>query len=289
MYGMNVVRWTETDLAKLEVIQNTVGRMALGASKWTAVEAIRGDLGWSTFSERLMKAVLLYKVRIERMNDSRLVRKVFEWNLGNSNWEKECFRKAKVLMLQKLPCHLAGRQGNGWVISDESGEGHVWQTKEWKKFIDKRVKSYGRFKWAESMRQKSTLNWYTRKISPSYELFYDGGFASELLFRVRTKSLAVNDRTYRWNENKSRICSQCNAQVDETVEHFMLDCSKYEAIRVKLMDAVIEKYGRSEWLDRVLGEDRGMCVLVGLEKIVNIQIVQGTKEFLNVAWSMRAE
>ncbi|KAF2351118.1 hypothetical protein FHG87_018125 [Trinorchestia longiramus] len=31
----------------------------------TAVEAIKGDLGWNLFSERMVKAVLKYKVRIE--------------------------------------------------------------------------------------------------------------------------------------------------------------------------------------------------------------------------------
>ncbi|KAF2351593.1 hypothetical protein FHG87_017655 [Trinorchestia longiramus] len=61
MFGMNVMAWNGGDLEKLEVLQHRVGRLALGAPKWTAAEALRGDLGWSLFSERMVKAVLNYK------------------------------------------------------------------------------------------------------------------------------------------------------------------------------------------------------------------------------------
>ncbi|KAF2355435.1 protein of unknown function DUF4042 [Trinorchestia longiramus] len=69
MFGMNVMAWDGGDLEKLEVLQNRVGRVALGAPKWTAAEAFRGDLGWSWFSERMIKAVLNYMVRIEQMEN----------------------------------------------------------------------------------------------------------------------------------------------------------------------------------------------------------------------------
>ncbi|KAF2365033.1 HAT C-terminal dimerization domain [Trinorchestia longiramus] len=69
MFGMNVMAWNGGDLEKFEVLQNRVGRVALGAPKWTAAEALRGDLGWSLFSERMIKSVLNYKVRIERMEN----------------------------------------------------------------------------------------------------------------------------------------------------------------------------------------------------------------------------
>ncbi|KAF2350476.1 hypothetical protein FHG87_018770 [Trinorchestia longiramus] len=72
MFGMNVMAWNGGDLEKLEVLQNRVGRVALGTPKWMAAETLRGDLGWSLFSERMIKAVLNYKVRIERMANKRM-------------------------------------------------------------------------------------------------------------------------------------------------------------------------------------------------------------------------
>ena len=69
MDGMNVVAWNESEIEKLDVGQN---RMALNAPRYAAaIEALRGDMGWSTFRERHMKATL----RLERMEDTRLARK----------------------------------------------------------------------------------------------------------------------------------------------------------------------------------------------------------------------
>ena len=45
-----------------------VARMALNAPRYAALEGLRGDTGWSTFRERLIKATLRYKIRLERKN-----------------------------------------------------------------------------------------------------------------------------------------------------------------------------------------------------------------------------
>ena len=47
MYGVNVMKWTNGELDKLEVIQNKVGRMTQGADRYVGVEAIRGDMEWN--------------------------------------------------------------------------------------------------------------------------------------------------------------------------------------------------------------------------------------------------
>ena len=62
--------------------------MALNTLKGSALEALGGDLGWSTFREKLIKATLRYKIRLERMDDERIARKV--WNESGSKWRKRC-------------------------------------------------------------------------------------------------------------------------------------------------------------------------------------------------------
>ena len=52
MYGMEVIAWNESEIDKLEVRQNRVARMVLNAPRYATVEALRGDMGWSTFRER---------------------------------------------------------------------------------------------------------------------------------------------------------------------------------------------------------------------------------------------
>ena len=40
-----------SEINKLEVEQNRVAKMALNAPRYASVEALRGDMGWSTFRE----------------------------------------------------------------------------------------------------------------------------------------------------------------------------------------------------------------------------------------------
>ncbi|KAF2349195.1 hypothetical protein FHG87_020049 [Trinorchestia longiramus] len=90
IFGMNVMAWNGGDHEKLEVLQNRVGRLALGAPKWTAVEAIRGDLGWSLFSERMVKDVVNYRVRIERMENKRWLKQIFECKKTEDSEDCSC-------------------------------------------------------------------------------------------------------------------------------------------------------------------------------------------------------
>ena len=72
MYVMEVIAWSETEIDKLEVGQNRVARMALNAPRYAAVEVLRGDMGLSKFRKRHIKATLRYKVRLERMENTRI-------------------------------------------------------------------------------------------------------------------------------------------------------------------------------------------------------------------------
>ena len=72
MYGIDVIAiaWKENEIDKIQVWQNRVVSVALNASIYTAVEALRGDMAWSISKERLIKATLCYKFKLERMNDN---------------------------------------------------------------------------------------------------------------------------------------------------------------------------------------------------------------------------
>ena len=51
-----------------------------------------GDLGWSSFEERMYKAKLRYKVRLEKMDDNRWAKKVYKMTFGVSKWIGSCVR-----------------------------------------------------------------------------------------------------------------------------------------------------------------------------------------------------
>ena len=64
MYGVEAMAYTNAEWRKLQVIQNKVRRIGLGENKYVAVEAIRGEMGWSSFKERGAKVILNFKVRV---------------------------------------------------------------------------------------------------------------------------------------------------------------------------------------------------------------------------------
>ncbi|KAF2346312.1 hypothetical protein FHG87_022932 [Trinorchestia longiramus] len=144
---------------------------------------------------------------------------------------------------------------------------------------------YGLNKWKHSMNGKTILTWYVSKNVPRFEMFYDGSFGSQLLFAIRYKALSVNRCKWRWNEGNTRLCLQCNRRVEETIEHLVLECSKYECEQESLRDVVHEQCGENKWIVRCVEEDSGMRYLVELDEECNMTVVDAMKDFLVHAWN----
>ncbi|KAG0725737.1 hypothetical protein GWK47_038027 [Chionoecetes opilio] len=157
-----------------------------------------------------------------------------------------------------------------------------------KKEINRRVEEKGKEEWLRGMSEKSTLEWYRRKDQPRYERFYDGGYGGDLLFRARTKSLEVNSRMYRWKNDGSKVCEMCVTGVDETVEHLMLECERYEYARTQMLEVVVGEVGVEEWREM---RDRRveMEYLLGLcaECRSDSRVIESVKEFLENSWRAR--
>ena len=97
--------------------------------------------------------------------------------------------------------------------------------------------------------------------------------------------MEVNERTYRWSESGSKVCVSCDSGDDETIEHVVLVCGRYELLRGRMMGAVRLEIGAwvgdaDEWTP---GE--WMRVLLGLGDRVSDAIVGAVKEFLDEMWS----
>ncbi|XP_050705903.1 uncharacterized protein LOC126991179 [Eriocheir sinensis] len=287
MYGMDVMTWNDSEIEKLEVGQNRVARMALNAPRFAAVEALRGDMGWSTFRERLVKATLRYKVRLEQMEDARLARKVYLWSIRDGKWANKCGRMIdrNVMLSRWVYRPFEDRQNVfEWRITNRNGEGFEWDVRKWKNVIDMAVKDEGLSKWKNEMERKETLDWYREKEAPKCEVWYEGSLGGDLLFRARAQCLDVNARNYRWSESRSKVCQMCDRGVDETVQHVVLECKKYDRERTKMMHVFLSEMGRDvngrtgrEW----------MVLLLGLSGETSGRVIEAVKEFLEGMWRAR--
>ena len=52
----------------------------------------------------------------------------------------------------------------------------------------------------------------------------------------------MNDRTYRWSEDRRKECVMCDRGVDETVVHLMLECKRGERARAGMMRRGFQRF-----------------------------------------------
>ena len=100
MYGTEVIGLGKKQVKGLEIVQNKAARRGLGANRHAGIEALRGDMGWSSFEERIDQAKVKYRVRLEMMNEKRWAKKVFKWRKRNSKFVKETNNKMKNVKMK---------------------------------------------------------------------------------------------------------------------------------------------------------------------------------------------
>ena len=126
-----------------------------------------------------------------------------------------------------------------WKVMNRSREGLEWDVRKWKSEIDKTVKGVGLSKWKTEMERKKAVEWYREKEAPMFVRWYDGSLFGDLLFRARAQYMDVNARNYRWSESRSKVCQMCDMGEDETVEHVVLKCEKYDRDRMEMMHVIL--------------------------------------------------
>ena len=89
LYGANVFIITDVEMKKLEKIENGVYRQMLGAPRYTAKCALRGEVGASMMKTRIINGHLQY-VRSTLQGTNQLLREVMETLMGEkrTKWAK---------------------------------------------------------------------------------------------------------------------------------------------------------------------------------------------------------
>ena len=95
----------------------------------------------------------------------------------------------------------------------------------------------------------------------------------------------------RNRDGQDQECSSC-VGTRETIEHFLVECDRYEEERGRLIGRAIATVGREEWRRRLEEEeDGGILTVLGLYREEGQrereEIVKAVKEFLVQAWKRR--
>ena len=116
----------------------------------------------------------------------------------SSKWRKKCIKMVdrSDMLVRWVYRAFEGRQSvKEWKGMNRSREGLEWG---WESGIDRLVKCVG-------------------------------------LSECRAQCMDVNARNYRWSESRSKVCQMCDMGEDETVEHVVLECDKYDRDRMEMM------------------------------------------------------
>ena len=282
MYGTEVIDIGKKETQGMEVIQNKVARTALGTNKYVAVEVLRGEMGWSSFEERLDKTKMKYFVRLQFMNENRWTKKIYYWNKNVCTVVKE-YRDRML----KLHMHI-------WKQQDEvrlaiEGEEFIEGERQMNRKIKKNIENKGLEKWKQNMQQKRSLRWYKEKEKPKMVNIYNGSWESALLFKMKSDSLEINSRRGRWGivrNDKCEACLQNGLQIEETLEHLLMECSQYNIERAELEGEIIEEIGEESWRQAKDKESKGIDIILNINNESN-KMERITKKYIGEIWKKR--
>merc|ERR1712179_249186 len=198
-------------------IENKVWRYLLVIGGYSAVEALRGEIGASMVKSRIMETILLYLIdtlasqftNIKLMMEDTILKGVGRWYKAVEEYRLEL--------------------------------GLTWNDL---RNIDKPtlktiVKEYDTIKWYEGMSKKPSLKFYIKeKGEIKYEQCYRNSLSSTFYARTRINSLKLEEQKGRGKENYNKNCKLCE---EEDIVHFTTKCKKLEKMRdYNLLDRDIE-------------------------------------------------
>lgn len=209
LFASSVVPYDKTSVDKFQRCENNVWRNVLGCPGYTPVAAIRGDIGSSSISTRIMKSKLKY-TRYVMNSQNELLKKIF---LDMFNENRDTFIKEVKLYMSHLNLENLDDMDD---ISEKD--------------LDGMIREFDSRNWLEDLQSKSTLHVYKNfKLNIKEEYFYDNTYESILLFRARSNTLKLNWR--QRFEGGDVECKLCDGGAEEDLEHFLIQCSALSAIR----------------------------------------------------------
>ena len=218
-YG-DEVRWAGSKVmqGKLEATQVQVGRKLLGASRTVASCAVRGELGWRTLKERREERMLRFVAKVQRMEDSRLTKKVCR--AEGLVWWKEV---EGVLVKYGLG---VGELDGCWLGIRK--QLRMFCERRWREVCGKR--SLDLF---SEVKRKLVLEDYLKCVR--------GRRGVSAWFGFRSRSVGLRAEVSGWsNRNVAGTCVLCCMDEEEDVEHVLLRCGAYAEERRKLWSVLEE-------------------------------------------------
>ena len=123
LYGVETIAITEETLKKMEILQNQMGSWILEANRGTAIEAIRGELGWESIRTTIYKRKLNYINRVRKLPEENWTFKVYSNLISNGIDTKLLKEIRKINSGLSNEYEIADLERNGVIDWEKGVEG----------------------------------------------------------------------------------------------------------------------------------------------------------------------
>ena len=220
--------WGFNDYSSVDAVQNRSIRYFLGVHRFAPKVAINGDIGWLPSKERRHINIVRYWNRLLDMDNSRLCKKVFQWDyrICNNNWSSDV--KTIMSSLNLINSFENQRQCDMNSIRTSL---YDLQVSEWpRKCADlPKLRTYILFKQSYMTEEYVKINLKRNERS--------------VLAQFRLGILPIRIKTGRFigERIEDRLCRMCDQNQIENEIHFMFHCSLYNEIRHTVLSCLYEE------------------------------------------------
>ena len=225
--------WGVKSYSFVNTTQHRAMRTYLGVGKVTPLPAMYGDMPWITPYTRHRSAAVRYWHRLTRMPETRLTRRVFNWDYelacrGRPSWNKDIHQILTTCDIPELldQCNWHTCSSDRLVTQVTS---KLTQLESRQRSMDGAPMSRLRVYNELDTPTATPASYVTARLSRKQR---------SLLAKLRSGTLPLALETGRYTQTpvNQRLCRSCNTNAIETELHFLFECDRYNDIRTRFLN-----------------------------------------------------
>ena len=245
--------WGTKSFPKSEQVQYKAARYFLGVHRFAPIEALLGDMGWTTAKTRHKVLILKWWNKLCCLPRDRLVRKLFDWDCSFFSNKKGTWSYCAKHVLSDIGCDdnfqniVPCDMEYATVILAEM------DTMDWdiKRYKSEKLRYYNLYKYDNTPAEYVMVN-----IS-KYQRSLFAQFRSGIL------PLEIEIGRYRNIPLELRVCKMCHLGVVEDEIHFLCECPRYSEYREILFHKARNSYSVFENFDNL---DKFVYIMSNLQR-----------------------
>ena len=256
-YGGELARLTRAEVEAAELVQNAAGRQILGTGRRTAIDVMRGELGWISIEARRQHQQLQYFHRLQRMPADQLTGHVFRHRMcATSDRRKHerreyglCGMVRDAMVAYGLDAHFAVESTlnkREWrtvsLAAIEAREAAEWR----RRLVEGGLAApHGARAWYNAVKTEWGEEDYLHRGGDSYAATR----GRRLMAQMRTGTAPMLQATLHRQQpiaHPSPICNHCGLGQPDTETHALCDCTLHQHERHALFIIVEEEWWQGQ-------------------------------------------